>query len=559
MSGKWISFSAVCLLLLGGCDAATPVAGKGPEAKTAVDLVLHNGTVLILDAAGQSGTTLVVDDGLVVAVGNDDLRAIYQADQSIDLAGQTVMPGFNDTHVHINGRPPYYVALSKVTSIAQMMELVAKKAEQVGPGNWVTGYGWSEDQFSENRKPNIQDLDAAAPENPVMLTRAGAHSAVFSSAAFELANIDAQTPNPEGGVIERDEQGRLNGIIRERHEALVGQLIPPPLPESLRASLVAELQALFALGITSITQAISTVDYFSEWQAAYAAHPSQLPRASIQHYFEGRDRMRAFRERVGEGDDFLSIGPIKLMVDGGFTGPAAYTKKPYKGEDSYRGALNLSEQKIEEVLYQAHEDGWQLGVHAIGDAAIELVVEKMVAMLQNHPRADHRHYLNHFTIMPSMQTMDQMAAYNIAITQQPNFLFALEGRYREYLDGARLQHNNSMATPMGRGVHVAMSSDILPLGPWTGVYVAVTRQGPSGEVYAPTERISRLAALRAYTSSGAYLNRQEHQKGTLEPGMWADFIVLEQNPMTVAEEEILQMQTNATYLAGKQVYARATR
>lgn len=553
-----------CLLipvLLAGCDPADGPAQQtsedaGSSAQT-VDLVLHNGHVLVLDEASTQGSVLVVDQGRVLAVGDEGLLQTYQADEQIDLEGRTIMPGFNDTHVHINGRPAHFIDLTEVTSIAAMQALVAAKAAEVGAGNWVTGYGWSEDQLAEARKPTLADLDAAAPDNPVMLTRAGAHSAVFSSAAFALAGIDAQTPDPEGGAIERNANGTLNGIIRERHNELVGKLIPPADPASLRPSLVRELQKLFALGITSITQAMNPLDYYAEWQAAYAENPGQLPRASVQHYYLGHERMQAFRQAAGEGDDFLKVGPIKLLADGGFTGPAAYTKQPYQGEDTYRGALNLPVAEIESILTQAHNDGWQLGVHAIGDAAIELVVDILVKALQAQPREDHRHYLNHFTVMPSLATMDLMAQHGIAITQQPNFLYSLEGRYVEYLGGERLQHNNPMATPMNRGIHVAMSSDILPLGPWVGIYAATTRKGQSGTVYGASEKISRLAALQAYTIGGAFLNREEDRKGTLTPGKWADFIVLDENPLAVADEDLLQMTTRATYLAGRQVYARA--
>ncbi len=155
-----------------------------------------------------------------------------------------------------------------------------------------------------------------------------------------------------------------------------------------------------------------------------------------------------------------------------------------------------------------------------------------------------------------MATMRKMADYGIAITQQPNFLYTLEGRYEEYLGGERLRHNNPMATPMSAGIHVAMSSDILPLGPWVGIYAATTRRGMSGRQHGSVERISRLAALRAYTSKGAYLTREENIKGQLTPGMLADFIVLADNPLSVTDAGLLKMQTDATYLGGRRVFPR---
>ncbi len=520
-----------------------------------VDLLLHGGHIVVLDEADSRASAMAVRDGKVIAIGGKDLLQSYTAEQQLHLNGRTVMPGFNDTHVHISGKPRYYIDLTKVTSVAEIKALVEAKRDELAPGSWITGYGWSEDALAEQRRPLITDLDAAAPDNPVMLTRAGAHSAVFSSKALALAGITADTPNPAGGIIEKDAHGELNGIIRERHQ-LVGRLVPPAPPEEIRASLIKELQALFALGITSITEAMTTIDYYPEWQRVYAENPGVLPRASVQVAYVGRERMAAFGRKTGDGDDHLKVGPIKIFVDGGFTGPAAYTKAPYKGEDTYRGHLNITEAELERVVRAAHGDGWQMGIHAIGDAAIELAVDVLANTLDQKPRTDHRHYLNHFTIMPATATMEKMAAYGIAITQQPNFMYTLEGRYTTYLDGKRLEHNNPMATPMKHGIHVAISSDILPLGPWVGVYAATTRKGSSGRVFGAAEKISRFEALRAYTHLGAWLTREEARKGTLEPGMLADFIVLSANPMAVADNALLGMQTEATYLGGQQVWSR---
>ena len=532
-----------------GCGTASE---KGTEN---VDWVFLNGQILTLDDADTRASAMAIRGEEIVAVGGAELRDQYQG-KVVDLDGSTILPGFNDTHVHIIGRPYYYIDLTKVASIAEIQQLIAAKVAALGEGAWITGYGWSEDELAEGRRPLRGDLDAVAPNNPIMLTRAGAHSAVFSTTALALAGVDATTPDPEGGVIERDEDGELNGVIRERHNELVGRLIPDPEWVDLRASLAQQLKDLFSLGITSFTQANGQFEYFSEWQAIYEEYAGQLPRGTIQHFWRGTEAMEAFRRSAGVGDEELKVGAVKLLADGGFTGPAAYTKKPYRGEEEYRGKLNLPIGDIRTILTDAHAAGWQLGVHAIGDAAIELVVEILADALAAHPRADHRHYLNHFTVMPSLATMDKMAARGIAISQQPNFLYTLEGRYVANLDGDRLQRNNPMATPMSRGIHVAMSSDILPLGPWVGIYAATTRKGMSGAVYGPEEKISRIEALRAYTAKAAWLTFEEDRKGMLKAGMLADFIVLDEDPLSVPDEELLNLRPAETWLGGRQVYVR---
>ena len=333
-------------------------------------------------------------------------------------------------------------------------------------------------------------------------------------------------------------------------------LVPASSTTELRPSLVANLQALFAKGITSIIQAQDTIDHYSEWETIYELYRGRLPRAAVQVAYESPARMAAFGRKSGDGDEHLRVGAIKIFADGGFTGPAAYTSKPYKGEDEYRGKLNMTEQELRELIRAAHDDGWQLGIHAIGDAAITLTVNDLVEALDANPREDHRHYLNHFTLMPSSSTMDTMAEYDIAITQQPNFTYTLEGRYVANLDGERLETNNPLRSPMNHGIHVAISSDILPIGPMVGIYASVSRKGMSGREFGPAEKLSMLEALKGYTVKGAWFTREELIKGTLAPGMLADMIVLSADPLQVAESDIMDIQVLQTYLGGNLVYQR---
>ncbi len=544
----------LCVIIAAGCSEQHPPSASSLNA---VDLILHNGTILTLNENDDVGTTIVVLGDRIVAVGGENLLGVYQADKIVDLSGKTVMPGFIDSHTHIRGNPAHYIDLTTVSSLAEIRTLVTEKAAELEPGSWITGYGWSEDELAEGRRPSRDDLDRAAPDNPVILTRAGGHSAVCSSTAFMIAGIDANTTDPERGIIERDANGELNGIIRERQD-LVGRLVPPSSPEALRPSLVANLKDLFRHGITSIVQAADRVDHFMEWQIIYDKHRGQLPRASVQLAYEGREKMAASGLVTGVGDEHLKVGAIKIFADGGFTGPAAYTNRPYKGEDTYRGTLNMTPNELQQLIEDAHANGWQLGIHAIGDAAIELTVEYLVMAIDAYPRDDHRHYLNHFTVMPNSSTMSVMAEYGIGITQQPNFTYTLEGRYVANLEGDRLETNNPLRTPMDHGIHVAISSDILPIGPTVGLYGAVTRKGRSGRVFGADERLTMTEALKGYTIKGAYLSREESTKGTLERGKLADMIVLDANPLEMDPEAVLTLEVYQTYLGGRLVYSTGT-
>lgn len=539
-------------LLLTACGGQETAPEEIPTAGE-VDLVLTNGKVFVADADFSIVNTVVVNDGLIVASGDDSLLDRYDAAETVDLEGKLLIPGFIDSHTHIRGRPQRYIELGEVTSIAEIQELISAKIEEIGEGEWITGYGWSEDELDEGRRPLRSDLDAVAPDNPVILTRAGGHSAVTNSLALELADVTLNTPQPEGGVIEVGDDGELNGIIRERQN-IVGRLVPDSTYDELIASLEVNLNALLAKGITSITDASKTVSDYEMFEDLYSNNDLPLPRSALQFQWYDPDAINALNARVGEGNEFLKPGPIKVFADGGFTGPAAYTLEPYVNQGEYRGYLNMPEEELVTLLNEIHDAGYQMGIHAIGDAAIVLVVNTLADALERSPRVDHRHYLNHFSMRPPELTMELMAEHQIHITQQPNFTYTLEGRYAENLDGWRLQHNNPLRGPMDHGITVAISSDILPIGPLVGIYAAVTRKGMTGTVYGLDEAITMEEAIRAYTALGAYLNFEEEIKGTLEAGKLADMVLLSEDLLTIDPERIMGVAVEKTWIGGELVH-----
>ena len=549
---KYVVLLTSLLVFLSSCQPDQEATAVSVE-KIAADLILNNGKIVSVDDTFSIHDTIVVSDGRVVELGDAWLLDKYSATTVRDLQGKTLIPGFIDSHTHIRGRPRRYIELSEVGSIAEMQDLIRAKAAELGEGEWITGYGWSEDELAEGRKPLRGDLDIAAPNNPITFTRAGGHSAVVSTLALELANITDETPDPEGGVIERDENGVANGVIRERQE-IVGTLVPDSTYEELIASLEINLGDLLAKGITSITDASKRPDEYAMWEELYAKPGVNLPRSAIQFQWFEPEAIAELKARVGDGNEYLKIGPIKIFADGGFTGPAAFTKEPYLNQGDYRGYLNMPEEELVSLINEVHDAGWQMGIHAIGDAAIELVVDTLADALTRNPREDHRSYLNHFSMRPSDATMEKMAQHGIHITQQPNFTYTLEGRYVANLDGWRLEHNNPVRSPMDHGIHVAISSDILPIGPLVGIYAAVTRKGMSGRVFGADEAITIEEAIQGYTIKGAYLGFEEDIKGSLEPGKLADMIVLSKDILTVDPEEIMGIEIEQTYVGGNLVF-----
>jgi predicted amidohydrolase YtcJ len=560
-----------------GLLATCAIAAAATAAEPA-DLLLFNGKVLTVDKRFSIASAVAIRDGKVVAVGSDVLRRRFDAARAIDLGGRTLMPGFTDAHMHPLATSPRDVDAAAARSIPELQAMIRAKAAQLGPGEWITGYGWQESNFAEKRNLSRADLDAAAPNNPVTLTRAGGHSSVGNSAALRLANIDRTTPDPKSGVIEHGSDGAPNGIIRERND-LYRNLVPPARWEEMRQSYIDGLRRLFALGITSLFYANGSIDdepvgqggianpgpalTFRRLQAIYGKEADTLPRVTMYLEYPGAERLKAYPHHTGYGDEHVRLGPIgEAFVDGGFTGPTAWLLADYKGQPGFRGKGRYTDAEYQALVDSCAALGWQMGVHAIGDAAIVQAVNVFAKSLATYPGiehkgADRRWFLNHFSIMPPDATMAKMRAASIAIAQQPNFLYNLEDRYTATLDDWRLEHNNPVATPNKKfGLFVAFSSDNLPIGPMVGLYAAITRTGPSGKVHGREEAVSRQDAIRMYTANGPYLSWEEQAKGTIEPGKYADLIVLPFDPLTADPKTILDGKVDMTFLAGKLVYER---
>jgi hypothetical protein len=552
---------------------ALPVRAAPP------DLIFHNGKVLTVDRRFSIRSALVVRDGRIKAVGGEELLRRFPQAERIDLRGRTLMPGFIDTHVHIQGLSHRAIEPASARSIAELQRMMAAKAAELGPGEWIEGIGWDEAVLADRRVPTRVDLDAAAPNNPVVLRRADGHSLVANSMALKLAGIDRHTPDPKGGLIEHQPDGEPNGVIRERLD-LVTRLVPPDTPAQMRPTYVRALRRLLSLGVTTAMDALTTIDdeppgkggvgpgerpsawaegrpTWAMFRSIYADQGADLPRLICYIGWPGAERLKAFPHHTGYGDDRLKLGPIgETPYDGGFSGPTALTKDDYKGLPGFRGTAFMSPDEARQMVEVSASLGWQLGIHAIGDQAIETMVAAYDAALKARPKADRRWFLAHFTMIPSPATMKIMAADGVWASAQPNFLYSLDARYEQTLDGYRLQHINPVATPLRYAVPLAFGSDNLPNGPMVGLYAAIARKGRDGKVLGREEAVSRQEAIRLYTEKAAYLGRDEKKTGTLEPGKLADLIIIDKDPLAVPVEELLDIKVDMTLVAGRIVYTR---
>lgn len=547
-------------------------SGSGEQA----DLVLYNAKVLTVDKDFSIHKAVVVRDGKIIAVGGDDLAKTYDAPTEIDLGGRLLMPGFTDTHVHVRGLAKRAIDFDDAKSIVELQDMIRKKAAELGPGEWITGRNWDEAEFAEKRNPNRQDLDAAAPNNPVQIVRAGGHSSVSNSLALKLAGVTRNTPDPKNGLIEKGPDGEPNGVIRERND-VVGKHVPEATWGELKPGFIQAMKNLLPLGITSIFEASGNIDAepvgkggianpgpgnsYGRMKEVYAEHGADIPRMTMYISYPGAERLKAFGHATGYGDDRLRIGPIgENAIDGGFTGPTAWTLADYNGQPGFRGKGRFTDAELQEMVDSAAALGWQMGLHAIGDAAIKQQAESYARALDkiDQPKGrDHRWFMDHFTIMPPNETMALMAKHNMMIAQQPNFTYNLSGRYKETMDAWRYAHNNSIATPVKKfNIFMAFGSDNLPIGPLVGLYAAVTRKGLNGEVAGAEEAVSMPEAIRMYTANGPFLSWEEKVKGTLEVGKLADMIVLDKDLLTIPHEDIMKTKVDLTVIGGKVVYDR---
>lgn len=534
--------------------------GRGGPSGLPADTILVGGRIALVDDAFTIVEALAIRDGKVAAVGTSVEISGLRSERTrvIDLKGKTVLPGFYDSHLHVRADPARSVNLGEARSVEEIQEKVREKAVELGPGEWVTGWDWAEDDLQEKRRPTRADLDAAAPENPVTLTRAGGHSSVANSLALSLAGIARATPDPPHGIIDKDANGEPTGWIRERAQTLLWNLVPDPTDDELRESLLTSLKDLLKLGITSFNDAGVVVENLSRFQSVYAEHGSRLPRATLQVRLP-RDKpvdemiavLKGIPFHTGLGSDRIKVGAIKLSVDGGYTGSAAYTVLPYKGRPDFHGSLFLREDELTRLVREAHTRGWQLGIHAIGDGAIEIAVNAFARVLEESPRENHRHYLNHMTVKPSEATLARIRELGLLVAQQPSFTYTLEGPYNDNLEGARLESVNPLASLQKLGIPVGLGNDNLPIGPLFSLYAAVTRKGKSGRVYGAGEAVAIEDAIRGYTRGSAYVTFDENVKGSLEPGMLADLVVLSEDILTIDPSRILEIEVETTMVGGE--------
>ncbi|MGE5560012.1 MAG: amidohydrolase [Chloroflexota bacterium] len=488
------------------------------------------------------------------------------AAEVVDLDGQTAIPGLTDSHMHLlnYGLNLERVILNQVRSLGELTELVRARAATLHPGDWVVGRGWDQDRLAEHRYPTVADLDRVAPDNPVVLVRACGHLSVCNSLALRLAGVSRDTPDPDGGRIDRDEAGNPTGILREGAMGLVGRHIPTPDFAALKRALQAAMQRALAAGLTMVhTDDVGTAGGLEPAMALYdqTARAGDPPfRAQLEVSAKYVDDLIGRGLRTGDGDEWFRIGPLKLFADGSLGGGTAALSQPYADAPDSCGIPILTPEAMDAIVAKAHDNGLQVAIHAIGDRAAEIALNAIAKAQAGGPRTDLRHRIVHCQILrPDL--IARFVRENVCADIQPKFITTDLHWAERRLGRDRLRWSYAWRDLLEAGVRCAGGSDapVEPLEPFLGIYASVTRCDLDGQPaggWLPEQRLTVEEALRLFTTGGAYVGHDERTRGMVAPGCQADLAVLSANPLRIDPFALKDIRVMMTVVGGRVAFRR---
>lgn len=524
------------------------------------DLVFHNGRVITINDEKPRAEAVVVVRDRIALVGDDTAArdAIGPRTRAIDLGGRALLPGFNDAHCHIVlyglSRLWLNCRAEVIKDLDELLAKVKEAADELEPGQWIRGRGYEDTRLPPKYAVTCHDLDKVAPHHPVYLERVCGHVIVVNSLALKLAGITPETPDPPGGEIERDKDGKPTGVLRETARDSIREIFPQPTQEELEKAIVRASEDYLAAGITSIQNAGTRAPDFEAFQSLY--NRGELPlRAYLMVATEVIDHFIAAGLRTGLGDDRLKIGPLKIFMDGGIGACTAAMREPYAKDPKNRGILWMEPDALNDLVERAHRAGFQIGTHAIGDRAIEVVLDAYERALTRWPRVDHRYRIEHCG-SPFGELMDRIVKLDVLPVPQPIFLNEGGDPYISNLGEERAHQLYPLRSFLDAGLPISGSSDspVSSFSPLKGIQTAVTRRTWDGQVLGPGQEISLKEALRMYTLNGAYASFEEHLKGSIEVGKLADFVVLERDPFQVPPDELVGINVDMTVVGGQIAY-----
>ena len=507
----------------------------------------------------------VVEDGKFCFAGSNEEALAFEGEK-IDLEGKFVCAGFNDSHMHLLNYGQALIVAPLYAHTESLGDMIAcLKAQKPARGGWIFGRGWNQDYFTDHRRmPNRWDLDGVSEEYPVIAVRACGHALVVNSKALEILGITGETAQVPGGKIGM-EQGQPNGIFMDNAMDMVFDAIPAPSREELKSMIRLACRKLNSYGITSCQSDDYCVFAGIGWQDVMEAYRELEDAGELtvrvyeQSNFTNLEDLKAFVEaghNTGVGTELFKTGPLKMLGDGALGARTAYLSRPYADDPGTRGLSVFTQEDFDQMIGYANSVGMQVAVHTIGDACLDRVLSAMDKALGENPREDHRHGIIHCQITRRDQ-LEKMAKMKLHIYAQSIFL-DYDIQIVEPRVGPELASTSySWKTLKDLGATVSNGTDCPVELPFAlgGIQCAVTRKTLKGMgPYLPQEAFTVQEALDSYTAWGAYASFQEQEKGRIQPGMAADFVLLGEDPFETDVNAIQDIPVCATYLAGKAVF-----
>lgn len=557
---KYARLLVAVLLLAGFCPG-----------QDSPDLILLHGNVVTMNPARPSAQAIAVRDGRILWVGSDkEAQKRWGAGKtSVDLRGATVLPGIIDAHTHLFelGKSLLRLNLKDVATEEEAVARVREKAASAPPGEWILGWGWDEGKWASHY-PDKAALSRAAPNNPVYLVGLHGFAAWANKKALELAGITPSTKDPENGKVLRDAaSGEPTGILLNRAQELVESRVPPMTLEQTKTAIELAAQECARNGLTSVHEArVSTMmlQAFRE-----LLREGRLP-LRIYAMLDGADHALV-EQWLARGPEIdpqhrLTIRSFKLFADGALGSRGALLLQPYSDAPATKGVATTPESAIYDLTRRSLAKGFQVNTHAIGDAANRMTLDAYGKAIHETPSArDPRLRIEHAQVV-AQSDIPRFHQLGVIASMQPTHCTSDMGWAEKRVGPDRIKGAYAWRSLLKTGVHLPLSSDFPgeTLNPFYGIYAAITRQDPGGNPaggWHPEQRLSLQEALRGYTREAAFAEFEEGQKGSLEPGKLADFIVIDKEIVRLESKpkEILSIRVMKTYLGGKVVYEVANR
>jgi predicted amidohydrolase YtcJ len=554
--------------------------GVATQREPAADLVVLNAQVVTVDERFSTASAFAVRDGRFVAIGESDaIRAqVGPKTQVIDARGRTVIPGFIDTHVHALDVAAAEAAqpFRNLRSIDELSGWIRGETAKRPTGSWIWTPRVFPTRLREHRFPTRAELDAAAPDHAVVVDCAYAFA--LNTTALRLAGITRASADPPGGAIVKDAKGEPTGLMRN-----VGDLLARFRPTGAKVpleTLARVHEQYLAAGITSIIERGATWAGFEQYQALQRAGrlhvrstvtirvPRPQDAAEVERFIGG------LPVRFGSGDDWLKVGPLKIVADGGILIGTSFMRAPYGAgaralyavdDEQYRGFLTLTPEQIARAFESGHQLGWQMVAHVTGDAGVDVVLDAIEAAQKKKPAPDRRHTLIHaYFVTP--ETAARAARLGVLVDTQPAWYYKDADALAEALGPPRLAHFIGLRTWREAGAEVAINTDHMfgldandamnPFNPLLTIHAATTRRTESGAVIGGDETVSREDALKMMTSRAARFSFDERSRGSIESGKLADFVVLDDNILTCAADRLRQVRADVTVIGGRVAFER---